>query len=444
MEKTKRKPASQKETALIILNTYNDADEIIQSPPGWLVQSGLGLIAIAIAIGICLMWFLKYPEYIEAKVTISSPFPPVEYYTATEGFVKKIYATEGQKLEEGMPVAYIGLNEQVEDIQIASNWASECIGKASAPPQNLKLGELANSWLALCTAWENFHLYNQAANPKFEINFLNQEKNYTQLLDSLSRFQNRLSTAETNLIAQSFERDQSLFGAGIISRQEFEHAELGMNKTERQNLLAQENIIFNQLKINQIEKEQHRIAQGFGQRLADLHIQLRQAIAVFELECTQWDKAHIVRATTNGRLSLIQGLHVNQYVQKGLHLATLAHDTSEQYFVALGKAPEFGAGKIVPGNNMKISLNAFPVSEWGYVEAKVTRMASLPGIDREMGAFYAVEARLGQQLYTDRGKQLPFQQNLNGTARITTHHQRLLYRMMGQLYKAIEKFNISK
>lgn len=419
---------------------YDEMSEMINKPPGWLVRSGLSIIGITVIMGLALCWVIRYPDFIEVRATIVGNRPPVRLIAMTEGIVQEIYAHNGDMLHSGDSIMYISDGARPADVRLAMQWVNKLnLATATPVPVNLRLGHLSAAWSKVTLAWENYQGYQHKADPSLEIGFLDTELQYTQNIGEIASRQNSLSQDELQLAMEEYRRNQKLREEQLMSQQDIERSESSVKRIQRQDINFQSSLIENKLRLNQIGKERVRLSLNYQRQLADLELGLREAVTNFKIQAVEWDHACILRSPVSGELVTAQEIYPEQYVQKGVPLATIVSGTRGSSFTALCKVPELGAGNIVPGNPIRIALAAYPPEKWGYLQGTVIRIAAVPEFDENMGPCYALEANLGDSLRTDAGKSPGFEQNLGGIGKITTQNQRLLHRLLGQLYQAWDK-----
>ncbi|MDV7402430.1 hypothetical protein RZS08_64005, partial [Arthrospira platensis SPKY1] len=57
-----------------------EVQEILATPPGWMVQWGTTLVFVVLAALTALGWWFKYPEKAVAPLTITTQQPPIPVY----------------------------------------------------------------------------------------------------------------------------------------------------------------------------------------------------------------------------------------------------------------------------------------------------------------------------------------------------------------------------
>ncbi len=63
-----------------IARNYTSVDDLIGNPPGWLLRSGITMVALAVAVFLSLAFVIKYPDKISASAVITSSEPPVDVF----------------------------------------------------------------------------------------------------------------------------------------------------------------------------------------------------------------------------------------------------------------------------------------------------------------------------------------------------------------------------
>jgi hypothetical protein len=98
------------------------------------------------------------------------------------------------------------------------------------------------------------------------------------------------------------------------------------------------------------------------------------------------------------------------------------------------KAPALNSGKIKVGQQVNIRLANFPDREFGVLKGKIKNISLVPDKDGNL----LLDVNLTHGLQTSYKKQIPFQQEMKGSAEIVTEDLRLLERVLYQfrsLYK---------
>jgi multidrug efflux pump subunit AcrA (membrane-fusion protein) len=82
-----------------------EVQEIISSVPNWMIRWGITLIFSLIIMLIALSWFVKYPDTIVGKATLTTVDPPVKLVVKSSGKLTKILMSNGSKVVKNQVIA---------------------------------------------------------------------------------------------------------------------------------------------------------------------------------------------------------------------------------------------------------------------------------------------------------------------------------------------------
>jgi multidrug efflux pump subunit AcrA (membrane-fusion protein) len=79
----------------------DDVQEILGSPPSWIVNWGSTLIFIGIILLALVSYYLKYPDIIYAPIQVTTKMPPVPVVARTTGYLSKLLVKENDSVSAG-------------------------------------------------------------------------------------------------------------------------------------------------------------------------------------------------------------------------------------------------------------------------------------------------------------------------------------------------------
>ena len=85
----------------------DEVQDIMNKVPGRIVRNGLSAMFILILIALLLSWFIKYPDIIIGKISLTTSVEPVKMVTQSSGVVKHIFVNDGDVVSEGTILAEI-------------------------------------------------------------------------------------------------------------------------------------------------------------------------------------------------------------------------------------------------------------------------------------------------------------------------------------------------
>ncbi len=126
----------------------------------------------------------------------------------------------------------------------------------------------------------------------------------------------------------------------------------------------------------------------------------------------------------DGRISMIDNWSEKQYVEQGAEImAILPEGSQDSMFIQL-MIPIKGSGKVTEGQRVLLKFDNYPHKEYGKVDGVVIDKADLP----RNGA-YKVEINLPNKLTTRMGKELAFEQEMQGDGEIITENRTVFERI---------------
>ncbi len=98
-----------------------EVQQVIGAPPPWLLQWGISIIFVVVALLIFLSWKISYPDRIEAAVQITTADPPLRIVARSQGVLEQLFVKQYEKVEAGQLLAILKSNVQWEAVQELEN-----------------------------------------------------------------------------------------------------------------------------------------------------------------------------------------------------------------------------------------------------------------------------------------------------------------------------------
>ena len=81
-----------------------EVQEVMNQIPPWILRSGITTMFIIVLLLLAGSWFFKYPDVIQAQITVTSLEPPASIIARATGRIDEIYVENNQKVEYGTPL----------------------------------------------------------------------------------------------------------------------------------------------------------------------------------------------------------------------------------------------------------------------------------------------------------------------------------------------------
>ena len=412
--------------------------DILGRPPGWLVRSGIGIITAAVVVILIGCRFIKYPEILQATITINAHNLPAQVKARSSGRIDTVFVKDGMIVGEGSPLALIESAADYHDVALLKNRLAamkrDSVGRFD---QNLRLGSIQESYLGYAQAANDFRFF--------------MEKDYTSVLiaskkeqamvmeRNLQNQQERLhiSAEQLAIVHDRFRADSTLYAEKAIAKITYQESKKAYMQQQmaHQSLLGEaDNLRLSILQTKQAitELEQSRSEQDHNHRT-----QLGMARDQIEVQITQWEKNFLLVSPTSGVVAITKYWQKNQNITAGETMMTVVPDGASSYFGKLSLSQR-GAGKVKEGQKVNIKLDDYPYMEFGFIQVSLSGISLLPYNDAALGNVYVLEVQLPDSLVTQYGTHIPYRPEMTGTAEIITDDMSVLERLMNPI-KAVVK-----
>ncbi len=407
-----------------------EVQEILSNPPVWIVRWGITLIFMFTCIILTLSFMIKYPDFVTAKVLVTTKQPAEKVISRYSGQLDKIFIKNRDTVQVNKKLAVIKNTANFEDVYLLKQIIDTI-------PFNLKnfqfpfnktshliLGDISSAYIGFEKSYTDYFLLKDL-DP-----YTNQlGGNKISLQEIKNRLQNQIT--QKKLLEQEFvlkqtdlNRNKHLFEKGIIAKQTYEQKQLefiqmqknissmAISISQMREAISSASRTLKSTRIN--EKEDNT---RFLNNLTQSYDLLKEAIR-------NWEYNYVLKSSINGVISFQDYWGVNQFVNSGsIVFSILPTDTSS----LVGKLviPAQNAGKVSIGQKVFIKLDNYPYQQYGMLIGKVTNFSISPNNEGN----YTVFIDLLNGTKTSYNKTFVFTQELLGNAEIITEDLSVAERM---------------
>ncbi|MBA0884203.1 HlyD family efflux transporter periplasmic adaptor subunit [Flavobacterium undicola] len=410
-----------------------EVQEILSNPPIWIVRWGITLIFMFICVILILSFLIRYPDFVESKVLVTTKKPTEKIISRHSAQLDKIFIKNRDTVQINQKLAIFKNTANYKDVYLLKDIIN-------AHPLNFKyfkfpfdktshlvLGDISSAYINFEKSYTDYYLLKNL-DP-----YSNQLiGNKTSLEEIKIRLKNQiiqkgLLEQELLLKKNEFKRYEHLFEKGIISQQDYELKELGY-------IQIQKNISIMAISISQMREA----ITSANQTVNKTHINEQEDNTRFLRNMTQsydllkeairnWEYTYVLKSSIQGTISFQEYWGANQFVSTGsIVFSILPINISN----LVGKLvlPAQNSGKVVIGQKVFIKLDNYSYQQYGMLIGKVESISVSP--DKEGKYFVYVSLPNGTK--TSYKRELPFKQELIGNAEIITEDlsvaQRLFYK----------------
>lgn len=239
--------------------------------------------------------------------------------------------------------------------------------------------------------------------------------------------QKSLNLSELVLQKNDVNRYEILFSKGIISAQDYDNKKLSYLQAEKnyQSLLNS----ISQLQSTLIDNTRNTKTTKISSTKEDITLESSQIQSFYNLKKSikDWELAYVLKSSFAGKVSFMQIWTANQNIVSG-EVVFAVIPTLKTGYIGKLKAPALNSGKIKIGQQVNIRLTNFPDSEYGMLQGVIQNISLTPNQDGNL----LIDVVLPKKLETSYHKIIPFQQEMSGSAEIVTEDLRLIERLLYQ------------
>ncbi len=417
----------------------DEVQEIMGTPPAWIVRWGITIILMVVLVLLAGSFFYKYPDLIDAQVTILSENPPVQVVARSDGKLVNIFIADKQKVSANQLLGIIENPANFENVYQLANELDSIKGYFEQPmlfvnlafDKEYSLGQnhsYYTSWVSQLRDYQTFLKFNTISQRIHSLE--KQVSDYRNYIEKL-RQQIAVLNKDYILATNQFKRDSTLHARKVMSDVDFEKSEAAMLKQKYNYENAMTSLASTQITVNQLVQQIQEQKVMNGETENKLLAVLKERYDNLVSQIKDWEQSFVLKTPVEGMVTFNNFWSVNQFVGNGNVVFTVV-PFSDQKIIGKAMVPLAGAGKVEVGQRVNIKLDNYPYMEFGLLEGKIINISMVP-VAAEKGGYYTAEIELTQKLVTNYKKELPFNQKMQGVAEIITKDRRLIERLIDPL-----------
>ncbi len=432
--------AKIKQPTDIVLNENDEVQEILGSPPGWILRWGITIFAFSTLMLIAISWVIKYPDVITAEILLTTQNPPIRVFTRTAGKIDSLFVVDKQQVEAGAILAILENTAQRADLLRLEQLLNQIdqqqdVGKfpSVSLPNDLVLGNLQTSYASFLQKYRNYRYFVDQKSAAKKVVSLRKQIEQLQELNLNLKIQQATLQKELAIAQKALSRRVELRKDATISVERLEEAQANVLQYQRQIERIPSDTISNNIRIEQIQLQILELKQGDGESKTIRSFSLEEDVQKMRNELQQWRQRYLITAPIAGQVSLARIWSPQQFLNANEEVLTIVPQRAANNLISKAFLPTIGSGKVHPGMPANIRLSDYPYQEFGILVATVKSISLVPNQGK-----YQVEIEIPQRLVTTYGKEINFQQEMTGTAHIVTEDRRILERIFDKVISAIK------
>lgn len=408
-----------------------EVQDILTKVPNWMIRWGTFLIFGIILLLLFVSWFIRYPDVVTSEIIITTNTPPEKLTAKVNGKIQAILIEDKAIVKANTPLAVIENSANYKDVYLLKSTIETIdLEKKEFPFEkfkNVQLGEIEANFAVFQKEYIA-HQLNKKLQP-FEVETNAQGYEKTQVAERLQLLiaQKTITEKELQLQKIDLNRQETLFKKGVISAQEIEKQRLIYLQAEKnyKNLLS--SISQTKSSINDLKRNHKTTQINENKENTNLETNVLQAFYQLKKAIKDWELNYVFRSSDDGMVSFLQIWSVNQNITAGENMFAIV-PTHQKGYIGKLKAAALNSGKIKENQRVNIRLANYPDKEFGILKGQVKRISLTPDKDGNL----LIDISLPNGLETSYNKKIQFQQEMRGSAAIITEDLRLLERVFYQ------------
>ncbi len=424
----------------IRLTRQNDLEAIIGHPPGWTLRWGMSVLFVAVALLLGISWFVSYPDIVEAPIVLTTQNPPIRLVAGASAQIDSLITANGAVVEKDELLGILNNPANSSDVLALERTIDDLAEDDPSTylaidlPSDLKLGSLQREYALFSQNFADLQYFLKQDINYQKISNLRRQIVEIEKLEMSLKKQIDLFSDELELSQKGVRRDSLLFLDGSVSELDFEKTKSVHLMKSRQLERLRSESASNQLEIQQLEASILDLRQMQSDNQNEHLLTIKSDVQRLGGAIDEWKQKWLLIAPIAGEVALTNAWSDQQFVKQNDTVLTIVPITSAGDVVSRAQLSGRSSGKVDTGMVVHIRLASYPYQEYGVLNGRLSRIASVPGKDG-----YEIEISLNDGMTTSYKKELEFQQEMVGIARIVTEERSLLMRILEKIRAALEE-----
>lgn len=415
-----------------------DVQEILGTPPGWLVRWGTSVALAAFALLLAVAAFMRYPDVVEAKVELTTSVPPVDVVARADGYLARLLVQHKDTVRQNQLLAVLKSTARYTDVlrldAASARWQRNPLDSFEllSAPRDLELGEVQADYAAFLQNLENFQFGKESKGASVRSNLSAINLQIYQLQQGISFDQKVLARVGEQLknAEELYAKQKELFDQTIITRSDFERERTKVAELENQKDRLEEGILRKRSEIIDLQKNQTQITTTQDEATSTTTTNLLNSLNALRSNLDRWKQTYLLTAPISGVVSQNRFFSEQQYVKAGDQVMTVVPTQVGKYkIIGRVEVPVAKAGKVKERQKAIIKLDNYPYTDYGVLESVVVSKSLVP-----KEGHYSVVVSIPEGLVTTRHQAITFEQQMHGSAEIITENKGLLERILEQVF----------
>ncbi len=417
-----------------------EVQEILGTPPKWLVRWGTTVVLIGFCFLVSVAWFVRYPDVVSSdKLSLTTADPPVEVVARANGRVAQLLVDDNVQVAEKQPIAVLQNTARYADVYQLDLLVTEWLKLPTDAfrqlqyPDSISLGDLQSDYALFVRDLEDFKFGRDSRKSSVQSNVASIQMQIKQLEQGIAFEQKAFKRSNEDLkIAQGlYEKQKSLFDQGLIAETKLDDERQKVSAIETERDRHESNVLEKNREILALRNNINSANLGQQENATSASTRLVSSLNALRSSIDRWTQTYVLSAPIAGRV-VFNGLALQQFVREGEVVLTVVPQNQGKIVGRVLLAVE-KSGKVSKGLPVVIKLDNYPYQEFGTISGRVKSKSAVPKNREYTIIVDSIEFSPSGQLLTSFQREITFEQQLLGTAEIITNDKGFLERVLEQV-----------
>jgi multidrug resistance efflux pump len=252
-----------------------------------------------------------------------------------------------------------------------------------------------------------------------------QQAEYDRLARLLAA-QKSVSEQEVSIFENELDRNRTLLQRKLIAESEFEKSVLELLRKSSESHSVEQQLAESKIRQAELEGTVAMLRQQRDERQHTLYLSLIEAYENLRSEVLNWEDTYTIKSPIDGRVTFFSMLQARHPVLSSEPILAVVPESGE--IIGSVRLPQSSAAKVSVGHNVRVILDGYSENEAGFLRGAVEDVSLASKNDS-----YLAKISLSDRLTTTYGTEIPFLQEMKGSASIVTGDETLFFKIFGWL-----------
>ncbi len=418
-----------------------EVQDLLGQVPSWIIRWGTVVIILTVILLLAGSWLFQYPDVRRAEILVTTENPPATLVAKSAGKIEKLFVSDKENVFADQHLGLIENPAEYNDIQRLSNHLDELekhlpdfsSGNIHELNESYSLGEVQQFYAQFIKLYQDYMNFLDMDHHTQKIRAIKLEIEKHEAFNNGLNLQTRILGRELALVYEQFLRDSLLLVQGAIAPAEQEKSETALLRKQYEYEQSRMEISSTEIVITKLNQDILDLELTGVEEAKNQEFALMEAFGNLRAQLAIWEQKYLLVSPIDGLVSFNRIWSENQNVRVGDRVLTVIPD---QQGDIIGKIslPIKGSGTVQPDQRVNIKFANYPYMDYGMVKGIIRSISLVPNDEN-----YLVEVELPEGLVTYYDIEIPFNQEMTGSAEILTDDRRLIERIINPMKSIISE-----